>query len=113
VIDQPRARTYQSVPRSQDGHVGLRLLSSWLDWRQQLWIQPGQTSQILRVDSIVLSSILVDQAQSPRIGQDDLVPQFLQQTTYPRRMGAHLERDAQRRPFGKSPAQRGRTRTQS
>jgi hypothetical protein len=49
-----------------------------LDWVQQLGIDPGQASQSLRIQLVVLVSAAIDQTDVPGVSRNRLVPELLQ-----------------------------------
>lgn len=61
---------------------------------QQLRIDPGQPRRRLRVHAIIFLPALANQARAPRMRHDYLVPQLVQQPTYPGLVHPRFQRDA-------------------
>ena len=78
MIDQLGATFNQGIATSEHGTIGLSGATTMPDGVQQLGIDPGQASQSLRIQLVVLVPAAVDQADVPRIGRDRLVPELLQ-----------------------------------
>jgi hypothetical protein len=51
--------------------------------RKQLRVEASKAREILRIDAIVLAVVLVDEAQLPRVRDDDLVVERPQEQAHP------------------------------
>src|SRR5579863_1917716 len=60
---------------------------------KQSSVNASQASQHSRVHLIVLTVTLVDDANVACVGDDNVVPEAVQQTAHPWRMGSRFERD--------------------
>jgi hypothetical protein len=62
-----------------------------LDRIKQFRIRPNQTCQRPCIYLVVLASVLMDRFNFPRVGDENLMPLTLQQSTYPGRMCSNLD----------------------
>lgn len=83
-MNEPDARAYQDIASTDQGQMRLSELAAMFDRAQQLRVETCDAGQILSIDAIVLVLILVDQTQLPRVGDDHLMSQSVQQAAHPR-----------------------------
>jgi hypothetical protein len=119
-LGQSAGRVHQRLPRShQSGscpnHCQIRLClrAAMLHRTQQLWIDPGQPRQGLRVQTIVFLPALPDQPHAACMCHDHFVPQPAQHSAHPRRMHPRLQRDPAARHASEHLLHSFRGRTQS
>ena len=81
-LDQRRRCTHQSGSRSDQHQMSLRLGTAMSYRGQQLRIGPRQPRQGPRIQPIIFSPTLPDQAHVARMRHDHLVPQLAQQSAH-------------------------------
>jgi hypothetical protein len=112
-VDQSRACPHQAGARSNHHEIRLRLHAAMLHRIQQLWIDPRQPRQRLRIQPIVFLAALSDQPHLARIGHDHFMSQLAEQATDPGRMRPDFQCDPTARHGGEDFLQRFCTRTDS
>src|SRR5215208_8116970 len=88
MVDKLGAAIYQRLARSDDGHVGLGVLTPVLKRIEQPGIHSSQAGQVLGVYLVGLLLGGVDESQFASIGHKDLVTTLFQEAANPRRVGS-------------------------
>jgi hypothetical protein len=84
VVDERRSCPHEGITGPQQREIDPRVLAPVFDRGEQLGVETSEASQVLRVHAVVLAVRVVDQPKSPRVGDDHLVPEFLEQPAHPR-----------------------------
>ena len=86
MCDQHGSRFHQHVPRLDNGQIGLGLCPAMVNRMQQLWIEPSDSGQHLRIPIITLFVAVPDHPQLAWIPDQNLVAQFFKNTADPPRV---------------------------
>jgi hypothetical protein len=105
VVHQPSAAIHQSLPRVDDGHVGLGVLAPVRNRVEQLGIEARQAGEVLGIDLVGLLLVCVDEPQLAGDGHQDLVAALLEYPARPRRVGSRLDCDAHGALGGEAPSE--------
>ena len=87
VVDEQGAGPDQAVAGADDRQVGLRFRASMANGREELGIEPRQAGQMLSIGFVCLAGVAVDQTQLAGVGNQDLMPELLEQAAGPTRVG--------------------------
>lgn len=93
MIDELRTGTYQEVTRADHTKIGMSVLTPVLDGVKQGSIDPGEPSQLLGVQVVILSAGAVNKPYMRRIGDDHLMATAFDKAAYPGRLAASFKYD--------------------